>query len=409
MRYCIILVMSLFMTSCCSAQDKTQQILKELEKNLSSIRNATYETRETSWEPYQIEDDVMDYHLSTYEVDYPSDPYTQSQYISKNSENGCIIMCYDGKRRMRTNIEDHTFEIDSLFKGITEYRVVGVPFYHACKRMVNYALNPTDSISLTINEKEKTYELDITIYSDLQVEFTMAKPDPHLGEETRAYVEDPTGHYIIDIDKKTILPTGYYRLLCHNNSHEWIVGEPIFNQDIKGEFNCFDYIPEGYINLNDKEQDDELSKTNNQDNLIGGAAPNWQLKDENGRTVNLSDLKGKNIILMFTGIGCGPCKQAIPYLNELTEKYDRNKFQIIALECWKRNAADIKGYKKHNNILFDMLADGASVQNSYNLNGSVPHFFFINEKGIITHHFQGWANHMAEEFSQILDSLGIIR
>ncbi len=408
MRYTILLSLSLFMTICSSAQDKTQQILKELEKNLSSIRNASYETKSTAWEPYQIEEDVMDYTLSTYEVDNPSDPYTKSQFILKNLDNGSIIMCYDGKRRMRTNIEDHTFEIDSLFKGITEYRVVGIPFYHACKRMVDYALNPTDSISLTITEKEKTYELDLTIYSDLQVEFKMAKPDPHLGEETRPYMEDPTSHYIIVIDKKTILPIGYYRLLCHNSSHEWIVGEPVFNQNVKKEFSCFDYIPEGYINLNEKEQQDKLM-VNTPDDLIGKAAPSWQLKDENGRTFNLSDFKGKNIILMFTGIGCGPCKQAIPYLNELTEKYDRNKFQIIALECWKRKATDIKRYKKHNNILFDMLADGSSVQDSYNLNGSVPHFFFINEHGIITHHFNGWTNSMAEDFTKILDSLEITK
>lgn len=51
--------------------------------------------------------------------------------------------------------------------------------------------------------------------------------------------------------------------------------------------------------------------------MTGKKAPDWTLTDMKGQKVSLSGIKSKVILLQFTGIGCGPCKISIPFLNRL--------------------------------------------------------------------------------------------
>src|SRR6516164_4232880 len=51
------------------------------------------------------------------------------------------------------------------------------------------------------------------------------------------------------------------------------------------------------------------------------AAPDWQLTDVDGKSVKLSDFKGKVIILNFWATWCPPCRAEIPGFVALQRKY----------------------------------------------------------------------------------------
>ena len=51
------------------------------------------------------------------------------------------------------------------------------------------------------------------------------------------------------------------------------------------------------------------------------AAPEFSLKDANGRTVTLADYKGKVVLLNFWATWCGPCKMIAPMLDEIASEY----------------------------------------------------------------------------------------
>ena len=63
---------------------------------------------------------------------------------------------------------------------------------------------------------------------------------------------------------------------------------------------------------------------------VGQEAPDFTLQSMDGKTVKLSDYKGKKVYLKFWASWCGPCKKSMPELMELAAKEDRD-FEILSV------------------------------------------------------------------------------
>src|SRR5256885_3382893 len=58
---------------------------------------------------------------------------------------------------------------------------------------------------------------------------------------------------------------------------------------------------------------------------------NFSLKDFTGKTVRLSDYKGKVLLIDFWATWCEPCKLEIPWFVEFQKKYGPSGFQAIGV------------------------------------------------------------------------------
>lgn len=67
----------------------------------------------------------------------------------------------------------------------------------------------------------------------------------------------------------------------------------------------------------------------------GGPAPDFAKPDINGKRVNLSEFRGKYVLLDFWGSWCGPCRAANPHLKELYAKYASKGFEIVGVASEK--------------------------------------------------------------------------
>jgi thiol-disulfide isomerase/thioredoxin len=65
--------------------------------------------------------------------------------------------------------------------------------------------------------------------------------------------------------------------------------------------------------------------------LAGAPAIAFERKDKNGMLINLTDYKGKVVLLDFWGSWCGPCRASHPHLKTLYSKYKAKGFEIIAI------------------------------------------------------------------------------
>lgn len=61
-------------------------------------------------------------------------------------------------------------------------------------------------------------------------------------------------------------------------------------------------------------------------------APDFTLKDINGKDLALSSFRGKYVLLDFWGSWCGWCIKGMPKMKEYYEKY-AGKFEILGVDC----------------------------------------------------------------------------
>lgn len=65
--------------------------------------------------------------------------------------------------------------------------------------------------------------------------------------------------------------------------------------------------------------------------FIGNAAPEFTMKDINGKSLSLSDFRGKYVLLYFWASCCGPCRAEYPYLKNAYQKFRDKRFEIIGI------------------------------------------------------------------------------
>lgn len=121
----------------------------------------------------------------------------------------------------------------------------------------------------------------------------------------------------------------------------------------------------------------------------GTQAPEIELTDREGKTVKLSSLKGKLVLIDFWASWCGPCRRENPNLVEAYEKYKDKKFtsgkgfEIFSVSLDKNEDAWKKAIEKDNMSWKNHVVDktGATAQ-AYGVN-TIPNGFLVDGKGNI--------------------------
>ena len=113
------------------------------------------------------------------------------------------------------------------------------------------------------------------------------------------------------------------------------------------------------------------------------AAPAFTVKTVEGKTLKLSDLRNKPVIVDFWATWCGPCRAIMPDLNDMQARYGAKGLTVIGMSVDETGTAPVKRFANQLGVRFTIAMANDDVLDAYGPIRSIPTTFFINRKGEI--------------------------
>jgi cytochrome c biogenesis protein CcmG/thiol:disulfide interchange protein DsbE len=140
------------------------------------------------------------------------------------------------------------------------------------------------------------------------------------------------------------------------------------------------------------------------DKLERTMAPGFSLKDLSGRTITLSSLKGKVVLLNFWATWCPPCISEMPVFNRLYKEMRSRGLEIVAISA-DRSEGYLRDYVSKHSLDFRVLYDeDRTVTKQYKV-FSMPTTFLIDKNGVIVEKFFGEYDWTDQEIKKKIEKL----
>lgn len=125
---------------------------------------------------------------------------------------------------------------------------------------------------------------------------------------------------------------------------------------------------------------------------VGDEAPNFHLQQVNKHNeledLRLSDFKGKGVMLNFWATYCDPCKEEMPYMEELYPEYKEKGIEIVAVSLDATQLVINRFIDKYD-LTFPIPHDSKKqVTDLYKI-GPMPTTYFIDPEGVIVEKVEG--------------------
>ena len=134
-------------------------------------------------------------------------------------------------------------------------------------------------------------------------------------------------------------------------------------------------------------------------------APHCCLEGLNGEKVQLSDLKGKIVLLNFWASWCGPCKEEMPSVEALYQRYKERDFVFLTISIDYGGAEPVRKFIEKHHYRFPVLLDpNGKTLDLFEIN-KIPATLIIDKKGKMIGRVIGPRNWSSPEVFSLIDQL----
>ena len=134
--------------------------------------------------------------------------------------------------------------------------------------------------------------------------------------------------------------------------------------------------------------------------LAGAAhapAPDFTLTSRDGRTVSLGQLRGQVVMINFWATWCGPCRQEMPLLDALYQRYSKLGFTLLGVNV-EENSSGADAYLKETPVSFPILFDPKNqVSELYDVN-AMPSTVLVDRNGQVRFLHKGYKPGYEDEY-----------
>jgi peroxiredoxin len=132
-------------------------------------------------------------------------------------------------------------------------------------------------------------------------------------------------------------------------------------------------------------------------------APDFALKDADGRVVHLSDYRGKVVLLDFWATWCGPCKIEIPWFMEFQRKDQGRGLVVLGVSMDDEGWEVVKPFVARQKMNYRVLIGNDQTAQLYGGIDALPTTFLIDREGKIADVHVGLADR--KEFENGIEQL----
>ena len=94
-------------------------------------------------------------------------------------------------------------------------------------------------------------------------------------------------------------------------------------------------------------------------------APDFTLQRLDGGAVQLSDLRGKHVLLDFWATWCAPCILEIPEINALYASQERSRFEILAISLDEEPPEELARWVREHDVQYPVVLGTMEIAEQY--------------------------------------------
>ncbi|HEM49086.1 MAG TPA: TlpA family protein disulfide reductase [Caldithrix sp.] len=133
--------------------------------------------------------------------------------------------------------------------------------------------------------------------------------------------------------------------------------------------------------------------------LLLKQSPPFALYTFNGDSLELNNIKSKVILLDFWELWCGPCRDALPKIEELSTKFNREDLYIIGIVSENLEAA--KKLVSNEGITFTQADGNQELKSKFKVH-SFPRYILIDKNRIIKKIYYGYSDNIESDIKNLL-------
>lgn len=123
---------------------------------------------------------------------------------------------------------------------------------------------------------------------------------------------------------------------------------------------------------------------------FGSAAQNFQLADIDGKMHELSDYRGRFVLVNFWAPWCAPCREEVPLLMRARARHREKDLQILGISLDGEENTRI--FRDEFGVNYPLLAAadaGSRLLGAWQAGGAIPFSVLIDRAGRIRHRKSG--------------------